>query len=91
VEIPLEHALKSWYENVYLPIVETIRESKLLARFAGRTETDLYLWIVRHWDELKHQYGQDFPVAAAAEDYSARFGRSFISRAWSKIRRLFRR
>jgi hypothetical protein len=91
VEIPLEHALKSWYENVYRPIVETIRESKLLARFSGRTETDLYLWIVRHWDELKHQYGQDFPVAAAAEDYSARFGRSSLTRVWSKIKRLLRR
>tara|TARA_B100000614_G_scaffold257005_1_gene276565 strand:- start:509 stop:1405 length:897 start_codon:yes stop_codon:yes gene_type:complete len=91
VEIPLEHALKSWYENVYRPIVEVIRHNNLMARFPRRTETDLYLWIVKHWDELKHRYGQDFPVQAAAEDYSARFGKSTWRRIRERVLRFFRR
>ena len=91
VEIPLEHALKSWYDNVYLPIVEVIRDNSLMGRFPDRTETDLYLWIVKHWDQLKQRYGPDFPVQAAAQDYSARFGKGLIARALQGIRRLLRR
>lgn len=88
VEIPLEAAIESWYWNVYRPIVDVIRENHLMGRFSGRTETDLYLWIVKHWDALKEQYGQDFPVQAAVKDYSARFGRTWWRRL---IDRLFRR
>ena len=53
-EIPFELAAKSWYDNVFLPIVVQIRRDKLLNAFPGKTEGDLYLWIVRHWDNLKH-------------------------------------
>lgn len=80
VEIPLEHAIKSWHENVYQPIVVTIREAGLLSRFPGRTETDLYLWIVKRWDRLKKQYGPDFPVDVAVQDYGKRFGRGRFRR-----------
>jgi len=85
VEIPLEDAIKSWYENVYSPIVRSIREAKLVARFPGRTETDLYLWIVKHWDLLKHRYGQDVPIEAAARDYSYRFGDGIITRILRRL------
>ena len=34
-----------WYENAYLPIIESIREGQLLRRFPGRTAADLYVWI----------------------------------------------
>lgn len=90
VEIPIERALKSWYEHVYLPIVDIIRESSLMARFPGRNETDLYLWIVKHWHELKERYGQDFPVQDAAKDYSHRYGKSIARRVWEAAVRLFR-
>lgn len=96
VEIPLEDAILSWYRNVYRPIVDVIHENNLMNRFSGRTATDLYLWIVKRWDELKTQYGDEFPLQAAAEEYSARFGRSFgrrlldaLHRLGVRIRRLF--
>ncbi|MFW5693766.1 MAG: transcriptional regulator [Alkalispirochaeta sp.] len=91
VEIPLEHALKSWYDNVYRPIVDVIRENHLMARFPGRTETDMYLWIVKHWDELKRQYGPDFSVQQAAQDYSARYGSSLWHRLRNGLLRFIRR
>ncbi len=91
VEIPLEHALKSWYENVYHPIVDVVRENNLMSRFPGRTETDMYLWIVKHWDELKRQYGPDFPVQQAAQDYSARYGRGLWRRVKDGVLRIVRR
>lgn len=91
VEIPLEHALQSWYDNVYRPIVDIIRENNLMARFPGRTETDMYLWIVKHWDELKRRYGPDFPVQQAARDYSARYGQGLWYRVKAGLLRLIRR
>ena len=73
-EIPFLDAAKSWYEHLYLPIVRIVREENILSRFPGRTEGDLYLWIVKHWDQLKKHYGDNFSLRSAALDYSARFG-----------------
>lgn len=81
-EIPFEAAIRSWHANVYLPIVTVIRDQKLLGRFPGRTEADLYVWLVKHWDELKHRYGGDFPIREAAMDLDRRFGRSL----WGQVR-----
>ena len=54
-EIPFEQAAVSWYKNVYAPIVKVIREEHLLFQFPGSTEGDMYLWIVRTWDDMKRQ------------------------------------
>ena len=54
-EISFEEAAKSWYDNVYFPIVREIRREHLLASFPGQSEGDMYMWIVRKWDEYKHQ------------------------------------
>lgn len=85
VEIPLEEAIVSWYNNVYKPIIDVIEHNGLVSRFGGRTDTDLYLWIVKYWDELKQRYGSDFPVDAAVYDYSSRYGKGFWQRfkIWS--------
>lgn len=52
-----EEAVGSWYDNVYLPMVMTIRESNLLDEFPERTETDLYVWLIRHQSALSNMYG----------------------------------
>ncbi len=85
-EIPFEEAMKSWYQHVFLPIVSVIRERRLLARFPGRTEADLYVWLVKHWDTLKREHGGEFPLDAAAEDFSGRFGKDL----WNQIAEAFR-
>lgn len=85
VEIPLERAICSWYEHVYTPIVVSIRSNGVLARFPDRTETDLYLWIVHHWDELKHRWGQDFGVEDAVRDYATRYGAGRLRRALRRV------
>ena len=45
----------SWYDNVYLPAVESIRQEGLLAGFPGRTETDAYIWMMEHREALEAQ------------------------------------
>ena len=59
--IPYEEAVKSFIDNVYLPIVEEIRKSGILKHFPGRTETDLYLWIARHREKLRRKHGMSAP------------------------------
>jgi hypothetical protein len=87
-ELSLAEALWSWHENVYGPIVLAIQEEGLLSRFPGRTSSDLYVFIVKHWDELKSKYGLEFPIAEAARDYGQRFGSSPASRATGRLRTL---
>jgi hypothetical protein len=74
-EIPFPDALVSWYNNVYSPVIVIIREQWLLANFPGRTESDLYVWIIKHWDFLKKKYS-GYSLAEAAGDFSRRYGQS---------------
>ena len=52
-----EEAVASWYDTVYLPVVEAIRDYELLRNFPDRTEADLYLWIAHHRERLATAYG----------------------------------
>ena len=74
-EIPFSEALVSWYKNVYNPVITIIREQWLLVNFPGRTEADLYVWIIKHWDFLKKKYGA-YSLAKAAGDFSKKYGQS---------------
>src|SRR2546428_4715839 len=51
-EVDIAEASASWYDNVYKPIADLIREYDILSHFPGRTEADLYLWITARWLEL---------------------------------------
>lgn len=89
-EIPFSVAAKSWFDNVYTPIVREIRRDGLLATFPGKTEGDLYLWIVRHWDNLKNSTGnQSVSITAAARDYKKRFGTGFLDRMKQRFKNIF--
>jgi hypothetical protein len=69
VEIPWASALFSWHENVYAPILLAIGEEKLLQHFPGRTEADLYLFLVNRWDELKRGPNKHAGIGDAARDF----------------------
>ncbi len=68
-EVPLNDSILSWYDNLYQPIVSTIRKKHIMRRFRGRTPSDLYVWVIRYWDDLKSKYGQDFSIDDAAEQF----------------------
>jgi hypothetical protein len=74
-EIHFNDALVSWYNNVYSPVIKIIRDHWLLVHFPGRTEADLYVWIIKHWDFLKKKYGT-YPLHKAAGDFSKKYGQS---------------
>jgi hypothetical protein len=75
-EVPFSDALISWYNTVYLPIIAIITEENLCSHFPQRTPSDLYVWIVKHWDELKKQYGIHYALSEAVRDFNARYGKS---------------
>jgi hypothetical protein len=75
-EIPFSEALVSWYNEVYHPIIKIIDDCRICLNFPGRNPSDLYVWIVKHWDFLKKKYGMHYSVQAAARDFSQKYGSS---------------
>ena len=78
VEVPLWDAVASWYDNVYMPVVELIREENILSKFPQRTETDLYLWIMDHLYDLRQRYGDDVDAGDAMESFVQHHARRSI-------------
>jgi nucleotide-binding universal stress UspA family protein len=56
-EITYQEAVLRWYDDIYLPVVEIIREQGTPHHFPERTEADLYLLFVEHQDELVRALG----------------------------------
>jgi hypothetical protein len=54
--VSIQEAAEHWYQNVYLPAVMLIRKHDMLAHMKGRTEADMYLWLVEHLHELECSY-----------------------------------
>lgn len=88
-EIPYEEAVVHWYDTVYEPVAEIIRQKGLLQDFPHRTETDLYLWLAEHRAELEEALGWGISTGAAAEDLASqrsRTRRRMLSRLGERLR-----
>lgn len=69
-DISEEEAVTHWYDTVYLPIVKVIRKSRIIKGFPGKTEGDLYLWVLDHQHYLAEEEGQPLqPPEEAAREY----------------------
>jgi hypothetical protein len=66
-EVSYMDAATSWYDNIYFPLIQLIREQNILDQFPGRTETDLYLWILEKQSDIKAEYDFDVSIAEAAQ------------------------
>jgi hypothetical protein len=63
-------AIGHWYDEVYFPIVEVIRESKIMKEFLGDTEGDLYLRVLDHQRYLVENMDKPLqPPSDAAWDF----------------------
>jgi uncharacterized ParB-like nuclease family protein len=87
-EISYEKAVSSWYENIYLPLVNIIRERKILEQFPERTEADLYFWIIEHLAYLKAEHRQDVSFEEATQDFVVKFHPNFFKMIWLKMKRI---
>jgi len=52
-----EEAIADWYDRVYMPIINVIRDTNILKEFPGKTEGDLYLWVLDHQHYLAEEEG----------------------------------
>jgi nucleotide-binding universal stress UspA family protein len=66
--LPFEQAVADWYDNVYIPLAEAIRDRGLLHWFPGRTITDLYVWISENRAALEKELGWEIHSNAAITD-----------------------
>jgi hypothetical protein len=60
-EVPLAEAALSWYDHVYLPLVEAVREQGVVKALPNTSETDLYLWIIKYQWYLREAYTDELP------------------------------
>jgi hypothetical protein len=75
-----DEAVCDWYDNLYLPLVHIIRAKDILADFPGRTEADLYLWIMDHQHYLREQFGLEVGTEQAAEHFADHYTTRLIKR-----------
>ena len=65
-----------WYDNIYLPAIEIIKNYGILEKFPNRTKTDLYIWINEHKRYLSLKYGREFVIKFAAKDFLHRYSKN---------------
>ena len=90
-EISMTDAIMSWFNTVYMPVVNTITQHKIMKKFKRRTVSDLYVWLVKYWDELKKALGEDFSLEKAVEDFAQNYAESlpnkiknYLKKVWLK-------
>jgi hypothetical protein len=89
-EPTVAEAAASWYDTVYLPIVEAIHETGILKEFPDRTEADLYLWVAYHRERLKGRYGVMPPDQEVAATLAVQFSDRPIARFVKMVARALR-
>ena len=73
--IESDEAVVGWYDTVYMPVVHCIRQHDTLRHFPGRTEADLYRWVMEHrWYMLQESGGTDPGPDAALHDFVENYG-----------------
>lgn len=55
-ELPLQTAAVDWYDKVYLPAIQTVKQAEIMKNFPDRSASDLYMWLVRNQVELRQGY-----------------------------------
>lgn len=73
-EISYEEAVAHWYDEVYMPVVQIIRQQGALHDFPGRTETDLYVLLAEYRAELERALGWDVAPETAVTSLSDQKG-----------------
>ena len=90
-EVTMEEAILSWFNTVYLPLVTSVRKKHILHNFPKRTLADMYVWIVRYWDELKQKFGDEVPIEAAVVDFDKKYKIPLYKRFINNIKRIILR
>lgn len=86
--ISLRQAVESWYDTIYLPVIEAIRKYKLMADFPERTEADLYLWIAFQRERLSQHYDlAPLSPELAVKTFAELHGNNLFERTFKGLRK----
>ncbi|MBK8899653.1 MAG: universal stress protein [Anaerolineaceae bacterium] len=67
-DISYEEAVAHWYDEVYMPVVEMIREQGIIRNFPERTEADMYWLLAEHRAELEEALGWEVDPGTVVTD-----------------------
>ncbi len=87
-ELPYLEAVDAWYEMIYLPTVQIIRESSLLTDFSGRTEADLFVWMSLMRQPLQETYGDFDSLADMAQTLADKFKETSVNKISRQVQSL---
>ncbi|MDZ4159036.1 MAG: DUF4032 domain-containing protein, partial [Anaerolineaceae bacterium] len=87
-EISWSEAVAHWIDQVYLPLLRVIDENRILNEFPGRTESDLYLWIIEHLWYLREENQQEVSLEAAAAHYTDEYSQRPLRRILHLVRKI---
>jgi hypothetical protein len=76
-----EEAAAYWYDMIYTPVLQIICQKDMLGDFPGRTEADLFVWVLGHQRELSEVYGYTVPMTEATDNIKARHSTRWPRRA----------
>ena len=68
-DISEEEAIIHWYDTVYMPVINVIRDTDILKEFPTKTEGDLYLWVLDHQQYLVQEGKPLQPPTDAARTF----------------------
>ncbi len=89
-EIDKVEAIQSWYEEVYLPIVTILKKEKIMKQFRKRTIGDMYVWLLKYWQELQKKFGDDVSLDTAAQGLKNMHKSAILKRIKKKLVTLFK-
>ena len=84
--VPFQSAVEAWYDTVYIPIAEAIRDRGLLRWFPERTTTDLYIWIAENRAMLEKESGWEIDSEVTATDLILQRSVTTEPGTWRKAR-----
>jgi len=89
-EVSLQDAAAHWYDTIYIPLAEAIRDRGILRWFPGRTITDLYIWISENRAALEEELGWEIQSDIAATDLILERSVKAEPGSWRKARTITR-
>ena len=87
-EMSAADALMSWFEDVYLPIIKAIDDRHVMRYFRQHTKSDLYVWIMLYWEELREKFGDGVQLDEAVQSFTRSKRVHFTARIKNGIERI---
>lgn len=90
-EISMEEAINSWFHHVYMPLVDAINRNHIMRSFPHRTISDLYVWMIRYWDDLKTKYGDTIAIDEVVLEFKNKYKIPLKKRIINQVKRIILR